>query len=115
MPKRIEYGLSVRPRGEGGKNTHLLQTAVRQAASQQAVAALRQLPWAPGTQRQPRRAAAVQASVWEQRALSVSKKKTRDFHPIGPSAAPPGRAHLGLWREPRDGAAQGSTEKTLCC
>lgn len=94
-----------------------LQTPVRRAASQQAATAVFQLPEAPGMQREPRRAAA-QACVREQRALSVPKKQPGgDFHPIGPNAtaaAAAGRTRLGLWREPRDGALHGSTERTLC-
>lgn len=59
---------------------------MRQPDSQQAAAAVFQLPGAPGMQREPRRAAA-QTCVREQRALSVPKKQPRgDFHSIGPSA-----------------------------
>lgn len=92
-----------------------LQTPVRQPVSQQAAAAVFQLPEAPGMQREPRRAAA-QACVREQRALSVPKKQPGgDFHPIGPNAATAaGRTRLGLWREPRVEALHGSTERTLC-
>lgn len=65
-------------------------------------------------QREPRRAAA-QACVREQRVLSVPKKQPGgDFHPIDPNATAAARARLGLWREPRDGALHGSTERTLC-
>lgn len=91
-----------------------LQTQVRQPASQQAATAVFQLPGAPGMQREPGRAAA-QACVREQRALSVPKKQPRgDFHPIDLSATAAGRACLGLWREPKDGALLRSTERTLC-
>lgn len=65
-------------------------------------------------QREPRSATA-QACFWEHRALSVPKKQPRgDFHSIGPNTAAAGRASLGLWKEPRDWALHGRTERTLC-
>lgn len=110
---RTIFSLFIPALGEKLCNSPL-QTLVRQPASQQAATAVFHLPGAPGMQREPRRAAA-QACVREQRALSVPKKQPRgDFHPIGLSAAAVGRARLGLWKEPRDGALYGSKERTLC-
>lgn len=57
----------------------------------------------------------MQACVWEQRTLSVPKKQPGgDFHLIGPHATAACRPQSGVWREPRDGALHGSTERSLC-